>query len=279
MVDLLTHGKVHDIENRRRVSEAMEKMIENKVSSLVVKDGGGRVVGFVTQRDLVRCIVRKGTASFGDPTSEPRRWNEQLSGIMTPSKDLIFISPDASFEDARSLMSVSGKRHIPVLSAHELLGVITPRDIALAQAQAVERRTAKESYVSTVMPRKGVPSGTTVAEAKQSAVVQQTLALRSGVCNLAHPHKQSEGEDAYLLGPNMVGVADGVGSWWEVGVDPATYARGIMHACLRSCRGLHADAKLAHMRRPEMVLHEAWLQMQASRIVAPTPSRCPSDPF
>ena len=39
------------------------------------------------------------------------------------------------------------------------------------------------------------------------------LALRSAVCNLPHPHKETVGEDAFLLGPHMVGVADGVGSW------------------------------------------------------------------
>ena len=46
---------------------------------------------------------------------------------------------------------------------------------------------------------------------------------------------EAGGEDAYLLGPDMVGVADGVGSWWEGGINPADYARSLMHACRHSC--------------------------------------------
>lgn len=84
------------------------------------------------------------------------------------------------------------------------------------------------------------------------------LTLRSAVCNLPHPHKESLGEDAFLLGPHLVGVADGVGSWWELDVDPAEYARGLMEASLRSCARNKATAVL----RPQVVLDEAWHRMQ-----------------
>ena len=70
------------------------------------------------------------------------------------------------------------------------------------------------------------------------------LALRSAVCNLPHPHKDSVGEDAFLLGNSMIGVADGVGSWWEMDVDPAEYARGLMQASLRGCTALKAHMGL-----------------------------------
>ena len=63
--------------------------------------------------------------------------------------------------------------------------------------------------------------------------MQQVFALRSGVANMPHPHKNSQGEDAFLLGPYMVGVADGVGGWWEQNIDPSLYARGIMGARAR----------------------------------------------
>ena len=68
------------------------------------------------------------------------------------------------------------------------------------------------SYVSTVMRRKGMPLGTRVRAPLEQ--LYQNFALRPAVCNLPHPHKGSAGEDAFLIGPHMVGVADGVGSWW-----------------------------------------------------------------
>ena len=93
--------------------------------------------------------------------------------------------------------------------------------------------------------------------------MQQVFALRSGVANMPHPHKNSQGEDAFLLGPHMIGVADGVGSWWELGVDPALYARGLMHASCRGCGALKEEMDL----RPRHVLHHAWRRMQATDIV------------
>ena len=194
-------------------------MINELVGSLMVKDADGKLVGFVTQRDLLRCIVNKGQPHFKlyDGVTEPSAWNLPISHVMTPSKDLVYLSPKDTLEDARALMSVSNKRHIPVIHGFELLGVISPKDIARAlHLERGEDISAKASYVATVMPRKGVPLTTKLLEASEEEKAKekagQTFALRSAVCNLPHPHKESLGEDAFLLGPNMIGIADGVGS-------------------------------------------------------------------
>jgi protein phosphatase PTC7 len=267
MLDLIKHAPsgapVEYIPQDRTVAEALHAMMARKVGHLVVKDAGDRIVGFVTQRDLLRCIAR----ASGDPESllfnpakEPHGWNCSVREIMTLSKDLIFLTPNDTLEDARALMSVSGKRHIPVLAGSTLLGVISPKLIAQVlhlQRPDVQRETAKKSYVSTVIPRKGMPIGT---KAKQDAEDSQLrLAIRSAVCNLPHPHKKSLGEDAFLLGPHMVGVADGVGSWWEHGVDPSEYPRGLMHAALHFCEQHKADLEV----RPSKVLQAAWHKMQS----------------
>lgn len=260
--DIINYADVSEVQyipQSQTVAEALHMMIRNKAGSLVVKDSSERVVGFLTQRDLLRAIAAgAGDPSnpMFDPSAEPRGWNSAVREIMTTSKELVYLTPDETVEDARALMSVSGKRHIPVLSGATLLGVISPKDIARAlhlERPEVREQTAKTSYVSTVIPRKGMPLRT---RAKVD-LEEHPLALRSAVCNLPHPHKASVGEDAFLLGPHMVGVADGVGSWWELDVDPADYARGLMQASLRSCTAL----KQARELQPQKVLHEAWHKM------------------
>jgi protein phosphatase PTC7 len=258
------------------VMDAMRTMIQHQKSSLMVKSSDGRIVGFLTQRDLLRCIVREGKtplASITGHQSEPTSWNVPIKQVMTPSRDLVFLSPKDTLEDARALMAVSGKRHIPVLDGSDLLGVISPKDIARAlHLFRGEDISAKASYVATVMPRKGMPSNTQfihdeeIADEERSIGRGSSFALRPAVCNLPHPHKNSMGEDAFLLGPNMIGVADGVGSWWELDVDPALYARALMHLARGSCVSLK-DNQVVHLRRPRQVLHEAWHQLSASNIV------------
>jgi protein phosphatase PTC7 len=47
-----------------------------------------------------------------------------------------------------------------------------------------------------------------------------------------HPKKRSTGgEDAYVAMPTLVGVADGVGSWADRGVDASKYSRALMKHC------------------------------------------------
>ncbi|KAL9271504.1 putative protein phosphatase 2C 55, partial [Drosera capensis] len=58
-----------------------------------------------------------------------------------------------------------------------------------------------------------------------------TLSLRSGSCYLPHPDKEKTGgEDAHFIceEKRIIGVADGVGGWADVGVDAGEYARGLM---------------------------------------------------
>jgi len=58
-------------------------------------------------------------------------------------------------------------------------------------------------------------------------------------------------------------VADGVGSWWEGGINPADYARSLMHACRHSCAKMKAEIEL----HPQQVLQRAWSEVERSRLV------------
>lgn len=60
---------------------------------------------------------------------------------------------------------------------------------------------------------------------------QRTLKLLSGSCYLPHPDKvETGGEDAHFIcaEKQVIGVADGVGGWADVGVDAGIYARLLM---------------------------------------------------
>lgn len=74
------------------------------------------------------------------------------------------------------------------------------------------------------------PENSTDSQACKN-VSQKNLKLISGSCYLPHPDKvETGGEDAHFIceEKGVIGVADGVGGWADVGVDAGEYARCLM---------------------------------------------------
>eukprot|EP01112_Ceratiomyxa_fruticulosa_P013628 TRINITY_DN3842_c0_g1_i1.p1 TRINITY_DN3842_c0_g1~~TRINITY_DN3842_c0_g1_i1.p1 ORF type:complete len:461 (-),score=104.20 TRINITY_DN3842_c0_g1_i1:583-1965(-) len=86
---------------------------------------------------------------------------------------------------------------------------------------------------------------------------QQDFHFESGVCIVPHPQKRHKGgEDAYFVSEDhkVLGVADGVGGWAEVGVDPSEYSRSLMEGAR-----LSADSTTSpHDRDPVEIMQDAY---------------------
>ncbi|TYK16702.1 putative protein phosphatase 2C 80 [Cucumis melo var. makuwa] len=73
------------------------------------------------------------------------------------------------------------------------------------------------------------PNSTTLSS--KDILGERTLKLLSGSCYLPHPDKEETGgEDAHFIcvEEHVVGVADGVGGWADVGIDAGKFARELM---------------------------------------------------
>lgn len=93
-------------------------------------------------------------------------------------------------------------------------------------------------------------------------VFGKALKLNSAVSMLPHPEKEHRGgEDAYFIhsGDYCIGVADGVGGWAEVGVDPGLYSRELMSHALDLLDGVES----VHPDVPQTVLEEAHARTRA----------------
>lgn len=75
-------------------------------------------------------------------------------------------------------------------------------------------------------------------------VSHRSLKLRSGSCYLPHPDKvKTGGEDAHFIceEKRVIGVADGVGGWADVGVDAGIYARLLMSNSMTAIKEISKD--------------------------------------
>uniref|UniRef100_A0A7N0UMF9 Protein phosphatase n=1 Tax=Kalanchoe fedtschenkoi TaxID=63787 RepID=A0A7N0UMF9_KALFE len=77
----------------------------------------------------------------------------------------------------------------------------------------------------------GDVTGSPAASSEQSIPLEKPLKLLCGSCYLPHPDKEETGgEDAHFicLDKQVIGVADGVGGWADLGVDAGIYSRELM---------------------------------------------------
>jgi CBS domain-containing protein len=99
------------------VGEAVRKMNEHRIGSLVVHDNG-LVVGIITERDILRRVVAEQLAPA----------QTSVGDVMTP--DVLYITPRATVEQAMVLMTGQRLRHLPAIDGGRLLGMITIGDLA-----------------------------------------------------------------------------------------------------------------------------------------------------
>jgi CBS domain-containing protein len=95
------------------VSEAARVMIENKISSVVVKNGE-KIVGIITDKDFVRLAFHGGNP-------------KGVTGLM--STTLITIAPQSDLFDAFKLMKKKNVRHLLVEEKGKIVGIISTKDV------------------------------------------------------------------------------------------------------------------------------------------------------
>ncbi|MBQ0123785.1 MAG: IMP dehydrogenase [Bacteroidales bacterium] len=95
------------------VGDALKLMHENHIGGIPVVDGGGHLIGIVTNRDL----------RFQDNAATP------IKSVMT-SENLITVSPNTSIPQATEVLRKHRIEKLPVVDAdNKLVGLITFRDI------------------------------------------------------------------------------------------------------------------------------------------------------
>jgi CBS domain-containing protein len=115
--DVMTEHVV-DIEPDATVAEAITKMREQGVASLLVKrDGGMYTWGFMTETDVIEKVVARGLQPDQVLVSE----------IM--SKPVITVSPSFSLEECASMLSRADIRRVLVYDGRNIVGIVSISDI------------------------------------------------------------------------------------------------------------------------------------------------------
>jgi signal-transduction protein with cAMP-binding, CBS, and nucleotidyltransferase domain len=112
--DVMTQAAVTE-SRHDSLRSAAERMWREQTGSLLITEDG-RLLGIITERDLLRAV-----ALGADP--------DETSIDETMTADLFTVEPDMQLQDAARQMAARWIRHLPVVEAGQLLGVVSMRDV------------------------------------------------------------------------------------------------------------------------------------------------------
>ena len=126
------------ITGEQTLGAAADIMVAHRIGALVVTSGEGSVDGILSERDVVKAIAQRGADSLHHPVSE----------FMTTK--VVTCTASASIGDLMGMMTEGKFRHIPVVAAGRLTGMVSIGDIVkhrLAEMEAEHK--ALRDYIAT----------------------------------------------------------------------------------------------------------------------------------
>jgi CBS domain-containing protein len=130
LVSDLLEGKgaaVATITNDATVASAVADLARHRIGALVVSPDGRHIEGIVSERDIVRHLSELHTDLLDQP----------VSSIMSTEVRVCSASDDV--ESIMNLMTEQRIRHVPVVEAGELVGIVSIGDVVKSRIGELEK--------------------------------------------------------------------------------------------------------------------------------------------
>ena len=137
--DILRHKghAVITVDPSLDVQRLVDLLTENRVGAAVVSSDGVHVEGIISERDVVVALATHGATALGLQVGE------------ICSRDVALTSPGESVDVVMSTMTERRFRHLPVVVAGELHGLVSIGDVVKARVGELElERGALASYIT-----------------------------------------------------------------------------------------------------------------------------------
>ena len=113
-------GNIITVRAEEPVRRAVALMVEHRIGALIVVDAAGRLVGILSERDIMRAAA-DDEQLFGRP----------VDAIMT--RDVIVGLPQDDVIAVAHTMLEKRFRHLPIIDEGELIGIISIGDVLKIQ--------------------------------------------------------------------------------------------------------------------------------------------------
>ncbi|MCX7303300.1 MAG: CBS domain-containing protein [Hyphomicrobiales bacterium] len=140
-VKAILEAKGHEVTTlgpNEKLSEAVRLLAEKRIGALVVTNGDRKIVGIISERDIVRMLGREGAAALDLPVRD----------AMTPKVNIC--NEHHTVNEVMEIMTRGRFRHLPVEKNGLLDGIISIGDVVKRRIEDVEREAESiRSYIAT----------------------------------------------------------------------------------------------------------------------------------
>jgi CBS domain-containing protein len=126
------------IEPTKNLAAAVKLLAEHAIGALVVTGPDRRIVGIVSERDIVQELAAHGPAALELP----------LTDVMT--RRVMTCSVSDTISSVMERMTQGKFRHLPVIEQGRLAGIVSIGDVVKHRLQEMEReQSALRDYIQT----------------------------------------------------------------------------------------------------------------------------------
>lgn len=131
-------GEVVTIEPSMNLAAAANVLADRRIGALVVTGADRRVVGILSERDIVQALAAHGAAALEMP----------LSAVMT--RRVMTCTPSDTISSLMERMTEGKFRHLPVVEQGKLAGIVSIGDVVKHRLEEMEReQSALRDYIQS----------------------------------------------------------------------------------------------------------------------------------
>jgi CBS domain-containing protein len=120
------------------LEEAIAVLAKRRIGAVVVLGAEDRVIGILSERDIVRALSERGASALKEPLAQ------------TMTRVVVTCGEADTVSDLMERMTRGRFRHIPVLEQDHLIGIISIGDVVKHRLGEMERESeALRDYIQT----------------------------------------------------------------------------------------------------------------------------------
>ena len=130
--------EIFSIEPAATLKSAATLLAEKRIGAVLILGADRRIIGILSERDIVRAIGERGVAALDEPVSQ------------TMTRKVSTCTEGETLVSIMERMTEGKFRHVPVVDQGRLIGIVSIGDVVKHRLQEMERESvAMRDYIMT----------------------------------------------------------------------------------------------------------------------------------